>query len=666
VLEPRVTKYGSYHVSSGVVEAAAFGGEPDEQGRLLVVELPLPPFKQIVYYAALQRHDPLQQGDLDIFPEGYNRVQPLRITDFHGLKRGGLFLVAELASGEFQAVLPLVARDTMAWFEELDGKLMLAAGHLGTEPFRGDLPLCVWARSANLYAACEQAWREAVAHPAVSGSTRMREEKHYPPLFEYLGWCSWEQYHAAIDEGVLLAAMDGLEASGLPIRYVLVDDGHLTHRQRKLVSLAADGTKFANGWGPLLARRRDDGIAWLGLWLNFNGYWNGIDPDNQLDELNEHLATVPKHGALQPRDGFLHAFAFYDAMIGAAREAGFDFVKVDNQAQNATFYVGTDNAVRPAVHNSQALEAACARHMDGLINCMAHNSPCAFNTRVSAVTRCSEDYKLNDAWRAKAHLHNSYANLLWLGQTVWGDHDMFHSSDGFAGRMMAVSKAVSGGPVYVSDAPGDLDVEAIARLCCEDGRLPRPLAPAAPLPDSVFANPFVDPVAYRVIAPLPHGAAAVVVYNLTEPSVPVSGRVRPSDYVAAGGLMQDYEPEWELPDEGLVLVDYYAGQAAKLGADGYGFELPGFEDRLYLLCPVQHGWAVLGRTDKYLGPALTEVLDANDLELIVRLEESGPLGLWCAGTPLCAAGEVVALGGGHHRIALPVGESDLVVRIRRA
>jgi len=130
--------------------------------------------------------------------------------------------------------------------------------------------------------------------------------------------------------------------------------------------------------------------------------------------------------------------------------------------------------------------------------------------------------------------------------------------------------------------------------------------------------------------------------------------------------MQDYEPEWELPDEGLVLVDYYAGQAAKLGADGYGFELPGFEDRLYLLCPVQHGWAVLGRTDKYLGPALTEVLDANDLELIVRLEESGPLGLWCAGTPLCAAGEVVALGGGHHRIALPVGESDLVVRIRRA
>lgn len=663
--DPRLTRYGSYHVSSGIVEAAAFGGEPDEQGRLLSVELPLPPFKQAVYYAALQRHDPLDQGDRDIFPEGFNRVQPLRISDFAGLKRGGLFLLAELASGEFQAVLPLIGPETMAWFEAPDGVLMLACGHLGTEPFRGDLPLCAWARSSNLYAACEQVWREAVAHPQVAGSTRMREEKRYPELFEYLGWCSWEQYHTNIDEGVLLAAIDGLEASGLPIRYVLVDDGHLSHEQRKLTSLTVDRAKFPHGWGPLLSRRRDDGIAWMGLWLNFNGYWNGIAPDNQLGALNEHLTAVPKLGALQPADGFLHSFAFYDAMIGAARAAGFDFVKVDNQAQNATFYAGMANAVRPAAHNSQALEAACARHMDGLINCMAHNAPCAFNTRVSAVTRCSEDYKLNDAWRAKAHLHNSYANLLWLGQTVWGDHDMFHSSDTFAGRMMAVSKAVSGGPVYVSDAPEDLDADAIRPLCLADGRLPRPLAPAAPLPDSVFANPFLEPVAYRVIAPLPHGAAAIVAYNLTEPSVPVSGRVWPRDYVVAGGLMQDYEPDWELPEDGLVLVDYYANRAVELGDDGYRFELDRFADRLYWLCPKVYGWAVLGRADKYLGPALAEVIDASDLELIVRLEESGPLGLWCEGTPVCAAGEVVQVGGHHWRLELPVGESDVVVRVRR-
>ena len=51
------------------------------------------------------------------------------------------------------------------------------------------------------------------------------------------------------------------------------------------------------------------------------------------------------------------------------------------------------------------------------------------NTRYSAVTRCSIDYKLGDEAMAKSHILQSYANTLWLGQTVWPDHDMFHSTD---------------------------------------------------------------------------------------------------------------------------------------------------------------------------------------------------------------------------------------------
>lgn len=39
------------------------------------------------------------------------------------------------------------------------------------------------------------------------------------------------------------------------------------------------------------------------------------------------------------------------------------------------------------------------------------------NTRYSAVTRCSIDYKLGDEAMAKSHILQSYANTLWLGQT---------------------------------------------------------------------------------------------------------------------------------------------------------------------------------------------------------------------------------------------------------
>ena len=57
--------------------------------------------------------------------------------------------------------------------------------------------------------------------------------------------------------------------------------------------------------------------------------------------------------------------------------------------------------------------------------------------------------------------------------------------------------------------------DLILPLCYKDGRILRPLAPAAPLPESLFIEPAKDP--YRVVAPLANESAAVVVYNLTEP-----------------------------------------------------------------------------------------------------------------------------------------------------
>ncbi|MFP4027964.1 MAG: Sip1-related alpha-galactosidase [Candidatus Brocadiia bacterium] len=100
--------------------------------------------------------------------------------------------------------------------------------------------------------------------------------------------------------------------------------------------------------------------------------------------------------------------------------------------------------------------------------------------------------------------------MLWLGPTVWGDHDMFHSSDTFAGRMMAVSKAVSGGPIYLSDDPDDFNPGHVWPLCDADGRLFGPLAPAVPLPRSADIDPFDHPKPYLVAAPLPNKAAAIV------------------------------------------------------------------------------------------------------------------------------------------------------------
>ncbi len=649
----------------GIESLPGPAGAPDAGGTLARLAVAPPPWDDGCYWAAFQRYDPMGKTGGD-WPNGTNRVQPLRIPDFRDLVPGGIFLLLRLKDGQYLVLLPLTGAQTAAWLSSEGQSLVLNVGTLGTAPLpeTAQLPLCAWARDADAYRALRRVWQIALDSPLIARSTRLREEKNYPPIFEYLGWCSWEEYRAKINEALLRGAVRAIEASGLPVRYVLVDDGHADADSRQLRSFDPHPAKFPNGWAPLLSARDPRKIRWMGLWLNFNGYWRGVHPENALGALNEHLLPN-KTGSLLPRADFLSSVAFYDALIGAARTAGFDFVKVDNQANNLGMYRGLDHPVRCAVHNQQALEAACARHMDGLINCMAHGPASLFNTRISSVTRCSEDYLVGDAGRARRHLHNSYANIPWLGQTVWGDHDMFHSNDPASGRMMAVSKALSGGPVYLSDAPAAFDAQNIRPLCLEDGRLLRPLAPAAPLPDSLLLDPFADGEPYRAIAPLAGGAAALVAYNLSEPVVPVSGAICADDYRHAGAMLPGGPVAWAVPEGGLVLYLWEAGQARRL--DGaYAYTLDTFSDLLALLCPLRHGWAVIGRADKFLSPAAVEVIDVTEAELILRMVESGPLAVWSEwGPPTADGAPGEALGEKLWRFPLPVGDEDRVVRIRR-
>lgn len=611
--------------------------QPDDNGVVECISVQCPRLDAICHYTAFQRHDPMHQSRPDqAIGGGANRVQGLRIDRWSEAIEGGLFAIARLPDAEWLALLPLAGSKSLAWFAPQKNELTVKVGTLGTEPVDGALPVLAWARSADVYDACKQVWRLALEHPDLQGLGRLREEKHFPDILGYLGWCSWEQYKRSITSEKLVSATQRINHSDLPIRFVLVDDGYFRHTgedqamSQQLVEFGPREDDFPEGWEPLLATRRDDGVKWFGLWQNFNGYWGTIARDNRFgDRLNSHLMDVPEAGRL-PRPTLPDATAWYEAMIGHARQWGFDFVKVDNQAKNLLNYRSTDNAVRGAVCSSQAFERATDAHVTGVINCMAHGPVSVTNTRISVVTRCSEDYRVNDAWRAKAHLHNSYQNMLWLAPTVWGDHDMFHSSDTFAGRMMAVSKAVSGGPVYLSDDPDDFAPELVRPLCFDDGRLLRPLAPAAPMPRSVCIDPFEDREPYLAAAPLPNGAAAVVAYNLTEPTQVVSGAITAADYKSAAGFLSVENHDWPVAHEGIVLYDWYAGTCVRLDSP-WRFTLEEFDDRFLLLCPIAEGWAVIGRTDKYLSPAGVEIIETRPDELILRNPEPGPITVWCNG-----------------------------------
>ena len=75
---------------------------------------------------------------------------------------------------------------------------------------------------------------------------------------------------------------------------------------------------------------------------------------------------------------------------------------------------------------------------------------------------------------------------------------------------MARSKAISGGPVYLSDSPSDFIPDNILPLIDESGKIFRPSAPAIPTLESILTNPLQSGKDYRVSAPTGDEAVSII------------------------------------------------------------------------------------------------------------------------------------------------------------
>ncbi len=613
------------HEFSGVKVLEDYSGKPDSLGVFEQYKLKLPAFKNGVYYSAKW------------WPASSNRVYGNIITEntIGNVKQGGMFLLLQVSSDKYFALLPMVSEQAYSWLDSgIDG-LLLKMGTHGKATLNGDIPLYSWAFASNPYLACNQAWEKALA--VNPNTTTTREEKSYPEAFEYLGWCSWEHFKFDITETNMIQTIKDIEKSGVPVRSFLMDDGHFD-RQSVL-----PGENFPNGYKPLTDLKKDDKIKWMGIWYAFLGDNHGIKLPGNLGELNSRMSKA-NAGILLPGDDGELATEFYDHFLDIAKHDNMDFVKVDFQTDPLVFYAGSknkrataglptnnlnavDNPVKASVQLSKVFQQRVSKNSLSLTNCNWHHSISLFYSGESSVGRCSEDYQVGNKEKAKAHLYHSYAAMPWLGQIAWGDHDMFHSNDPFAGRMMAVSKAISGGPVFLSDVPNHFQVDNINPLCYADGKLLRPLAPAAPLPDDIFKD-LKDESLYRTITPLKNSSVAVVVYNLSPSESSLSTTINSDFYTKASGMIQPYSGDWEIPSEGLLVYDWYKQTAQPLG-EGYEVLIDGFEDRLIHLIPINNGWGVIGLQDKYLSPVTYTILKSTAESITIELEEEGSFLLWC-------------------------------------
>ncbi len=602
---------------------------PNEGGIIAQIKLELPEFEKGVYYRPFS--EKLAAG---------NRVEPLWFEDITQLDTFalsaprmdkhmnlGAFMMLKKEDGNYLALLPLVSNRIGNTFSIRNNSVYLTTATYGTRTENVAAPLLSYARSENPYEAARQAWELAMNTEGIKGNINWRENKTYPEAYKYLGWCSWEHYRQNINEEIIVNAISEIKTSTIPFRWVLVDDGYLDQKQGQLVSFGVDKNKFPDGWKNITSQK-DEKIKWMGIWRNFNGYMQGISPEHTMPHLQDYfrLSESYKKKCYMPQISPEASNAFYNEMTADTKNNGFDMIKVDFQSDNFRFNTGFENAILGVHYNNSALEENCKSKNLQLLNCIAQQNFNVFNQKYSALIRGSVDYKITKD-RLDVTLVQNFANAFWLGHTHWLDQDMFFANHKSSARLMAVARAMSGGPIYLSDEPQNIDETVLKPLTYADGRILGTLAPGVPLPESLLQDPYAEGKAFRVIAPLKNNCAAIMAVNLSQDDKEVSTYVSLNDYTFAGGLIQPYEGLWKIPEDGIVMYDSYSGSASILKND-HQFKLESRKERLFQLSPIQHGWSVIGRPDKYLSAAGFELLNIDAETIKIKMIEDGPLLLW--------------------------------------
>ena len=174
--------------------------------------------------------------------------------------------------------------------------------------------------------------------------------------------------------------------------------------------------------------------------------------------------------------------------IDYLRKCGAEFVKIDNQSMSRRYYKKLAPVGQVARQFHDAMEASVGQHFDNqMINCMGMASEDMWNRSVSPNSRCSDDFlPENKAWFTKHILQCSY-NCLIQGQFYTCDWDMWWTDDGQAVKN-SILRAISGGPIYVSDTLGRSRAEIFKPLVLEDGRILRCDRPAMPARDCLTTD----------------------------------------------------------------------------------------------------------------------------------------------------------------------------------
>lgn len=306
--------------------------------------------------------------------------------------------------------------------------------------------------------------------------------------YDGLAYCTWNGLGQDLSEAKILTALESLEREEIRISNLIIDDnwqsldGTMATSQfvRGWREFEANPEGFPKGLGHTTStiRAKYPHIKHIAVWHALLGYWGGISPDGKLASIYKTKEVKKQDGiaggtmlTIDPDD----AHRMYDDFYSFLSSAGIDSVKTDAQFF-LDLLASTPDRRRFTTTYQDAWTIAHLRHFSAkAISCMSQIPQIMFHSMLprnqpTILIRNSDDFfpdvPASHPWHVFCNAHNA---LFIQHLNVLPDWDMFQTSHPW-GRFHGAARCLSGGPIYITDKPGEHDVELIHQMTARNPR----------------------------------------------------------------------------------------------------------------------------------------------------------------------------------------------------
>ncbi|KAI1378578.1 glycoside hydrolase family 36 protein [Hypoxylon crocopeplum] len=303
----------------------------------------------------------------------------------------------------------------------------------------------------------------------------------YENWYDGLGYCTWNALGQHLNDEKIIHAVEALAKDHINISSLIIDDNWQDidyqgqdQYQYGWKGFEAEPSAFPHGLKDMVSRirSRHPSIQHIAVWHALLGYWGGISSNGNLaksyktvqvdrgdSNLKEPMTVIAKEDVSK----------FYDDFYRFLSDCGIDGVKTDVQYMIDTWVSAKDRRELTDVYLDSWMVSALRHFSIKAISCMSQAPQLLFHqqlprNRPPMLVRNSDDFypDIPDShpWHLFANAHNA---LLTQHLNILPDWDMFQTDHEFAG-FHAAARCLSGGPIYITDAPEKCNIGLINQM----------------------------------------------------------------------------------------------------------------------------------------------------------------------------------------------------------